>query len=126
MPKKPDLTVIEPSSSRIDPPRKLGASGRGLWDRVQAEFRVDDPGGIELLTLAAQALDRAERLAALINEQGEVIKTRTGVLKAHPALRDELANRSFAARALEKLGVTLEPVRPSVGRPSRPGWQDAD
>src|SRR5262245_2946150 len=47
---------------RTAPPRKLGKHGRQLWDRVQAEFGITDIGGIELLTLCCQSLDRAESL----------------------------------------------------------------
>jgi hypothetical protein len=36
--------------------------------------------------------------------------------KAHPAIAAELAARSFVAKMLQKLGITLEPVKP-IGRP---------
>jgi hypothetical protein len=56
------------------------------------EYVIDDVGGLELLTLACQALDRAEALRAAIDRDGAVIKVR-GVPKSHPALRDELTWR---------------------------------
>jgi hypothetical protein len=69
-------------------------------------------------SLSCQALDR---LSAAIAEDGQTIRTRTGV-RPHPALRDELQNRALCARLLEKLGVTVEPVK-SPGRPAQPfGW----
>jgi hypothetical protein len=92
-----------------------------LWNRVQAEYAIRDSGGVELLCLAAQALDRAESLSAAIAADGQTIRTRTGV-RAHPALRDEIANRALVARLLGKLGITTEPVK-SPGRPgSAVGW----
>jgi hypothetical protein len=98
-PRNPPLTLIGPGSTAPPPPRTLGAPGLALWNRVQAEYHILDCGGIELLCLAAQALDRAESLSEAIAEDGQTIRTRTGV-RAHPALRDELANRAFITRTL--------------------------
>jgi hypothetical protein len=82
------------------------------------EYSIDDIGGIELLAQAAQALDRAEALAARIAHDGEVIYGRTGP-RAHPAVKDELACRAFVVRTLQRLGlnVSIEQPRP-VGRPA--------
>jgi hypothetical protein len=82
-----------------------------------AEFEVVDAAGLELLTLACEATDRAQKLNALIDADGAVLHGKAGP-KAHPALRDELNNRAFAAKCLEKLGVTQQPVR-AVGRPPK-------
>jgi hypothetical protein len=112
---QPPLTLVGPGSTAPPPPRSLGAAGLSLWNRVQAEYRILDCGGIELLCLACQALDRAESLSAAIAEDGQTIRTRTGV-RAHPALRDEAANRALCARLLVKLGITSEPIK-SPGRP---------
>jgi hypothetical protein len=115
-PDKPLLTLVDPASSPIPPPQKLGKSGLSFWNQVQAEYAVDDVGGRELLLQCCQAKDRLDRLAAQIDADGEVIRTRAGGLKAHPALREELALRGFIARTLGKLGITLEVLKP-VGRP---------
>jgi hypothetical protein len=115
-PRKPPLTLIGPGTTLPPPPRTLGPPGLALWNRVQAEYHILDCGGVELLCLAAQALDRAESLSAAILEEGQTICTRTGI-RAHPALRDELANRAFVSRTLAKLGINVEPVK-SPGRPS--------
>jgi hypothetical protein len=118
---KPPLTLVGPGSTAPAPPRPLGAAGSALWQRVQTEYLVRDAGGIGLLCLAAQSLDRAESLSAAIAEDGQTIRTRTGV-RAHPALRDEIANRALVARLLGKLGIASEPVK-SPGRPGGGlGW----
>jgi hypothetical protein len=114
-PDKPTLSVVNRASSGIEPPRKLGEHGMALWNSVQSEYRVDDVGGIELLAQACAALDRIEALAAAIDRDGETVRTKTGV-RAHPALRDELAGRAFVCRTLDRLGVTIESVKP-IGRP---------
>jgi hypothetical protein len=45
---------------------------------VQREYHILDCGGVELLCLACQALDRAESLSAAIAEEGQTIRTRPG------------------------------------------------
>jgi hypothetical protein len=121
--KTPPLATIEPSSSTsVPPPRKLGEPGLALWNSIQSEFRIEDCGGVELLMQACLAADRAEALAARIDDDGETIHTKQG-LKAHPCLKDELAARAFIVRTLQRLGITDEVIKP-IGRPSRGlGWR---
>jgi hypothetical protein len=80
-----------------------------------AAYQIDDEGGRELLALACEALDRAESLRQQIQRDGEVITTRMGI-RDHPALKHELANRSFVGKTLVRLGLEVEPVR-GTGRP---------
>jgi hypothetical protein len=109
------------SATGNEPPRSLDNHGRSLWNRIVNEYDVSDAGGRELLLLACQALDRAEALRAQIDAEGEVQKVK-GVLRDHPALKHELQNRSFVAKALDRMGLNLEvPVR-SVGRPPIGGY----
>jgi hypothetical protein len=68
-----------------------------LWRSVHAEYEISDVGGIELLAQACAALDRAEALAARIEEDGETIHVR-GVPKSHPA--NEIACRALCIRTL--------------------------
>jgi hypothetical protein len=114
--KKPPLTVVGSTSTGVQPPRKLGKHGMMLWAGIQGEYVIDDRGGIELLAQACAAADRAEALAACVARDGETIKTRTGI-RIHPAVREELANRSFVCRTLERLGVNVEAIK----KPGRPG-----
>src|SRR2546423_6632080 len=119
--RKLPLTLIGPGSTAPPPPRTLGPHGLALWGRVQAEYGILDCGGVELLCLACEATDRIQSLSVAITEDGPVVRTRTGI-RAHPALRDELANRALVARLLSRLGVTTEPTK-SPGRPSSGlGW----
>lgn len=98
------------------PPRPLGTAGRQLWTRVHRDYGIEDAGGIELLTLASEALDRAEALRGEIERDGSVIRSGE-TLRDHPALKHELANRAFVARAIGRLGLDVEPVRGRRGRP---------
>src|SRR5262245_35745062 len=42
----PLLTLVNPASTPSSPRRGLGAHGMGLWNRIQAEYRIEDTGGI--------------------------------------------------------------------------------
>jgi|SRR5215831_3038207 len=104
--------MLDPSSTIPQPPRKLGDFGSSLWQSIQGEYKVDDAAGREMLAQACEAADRVARLAEKINADGEIVDS-----KAHPLLKDELANRAFICRTLRQLGLNLEPTRP-VGRPT--------
>jgi hypothetical protein len=114
---KPPLRIVgDLEATGPQPSRKVGEHGMALWNRVVSEYDVSDAAGIELLTQAAQACDRAEALAAHIAEDGEIVRTPNGI-KAHPAIKDELACRGFIVRTLQKLGLNYEPLRSAPGRP---------
>src|SRR2546421_2898716 len=110
-PAQPALSIVSPETTGGSPPRELGQHGRELWDAVQREYGIVDRGGIELLAQACAALDRAEALAAAIGTDGEIVYTRTGVPRSHPAVKDELACRAFVVRTLERLGLNVEAVK---------------
>jgi hypothetical protein len=118
-PEKPPLSIVTSETTGIRPPRQLGQHGTALWNRVQAEYAISDIGGIEILAQACAALDTAEALAEAIARDGRVIYTRTGVPRAHPAIKDELNCRAFIVRTLERLGINVESIK-TPGRPGRP------
>jgi hypothetical protein len=116
-PKEPPLRVVSDREvTGPQPSRNLGEHGLKLWNAIVSEYEVGDCSGIELLTQACQACDRAEALAAHVAEDGEIVRTPTGI-KAHPAIREELACRGFVVRTLQKLGLNYEPLRSAPGRP---------
>jgi hypothetical protein len=120
--RQPPFTVIDPASSAIEPPRKLGQHGRNLWNSIQSTYRIYDVGGRELLAQACAALDRVESLSEQIARDGEVFNDGEHPPRAHPALRDELAGRAFVARTLERLGVTAVARDTPAGRPGK-AWR---
>jgi len=66
---------------------------------------------------ACLAADRVDELAAIIDQDGARVVTKTG-LRDHPCLKHELAARAFIVKTLQRLGVTNEPLK-SIGRPPR-------
>jgi hypothetical protein len=124
MPRKPTapkLSVVapQPAPEHPAPPGKLGETGMALWRAVVANCAFDDPGSIEILYQAAAAADRAEACRRIVDQDGELIRTKAGT-RSHPLLRDELNNRTFVVRSLARLGLDLEPLRSGPGRP--PGY----
>jgi hypothetical protein len=122
--KKPDLTIIKSRlpSTGIEPPRPLDGPGRGLWDRVQREYRITDVTGVETLQLICEGVDLIALWQAQIKADGATIRTRTGI-KQHPASKMLLAMMAFVTRNLRALNLDVEPLHPSVGRPpNKSGW----
>jgi hypothetical protein len=116
MPKKARLHMVSNAESPVavagTTPVGLGADGLALWRQVNAEYALDDVGGVLLLTQACRALDRAESCRRRIDKDGEIVDGRE-----HPLLKAEMAARSFVCRTIAKLGLSFEPVRTAVGRP---------
>jgi hypothetical protein len=112
--KKLRLIATNPASI----PAGLGKHGSSLWRRIMAEFNIQDVGGKELLFQACAASDRAEDCREAIKKDGQLISTKGGP-RAHALIREELNARSFLVRTLQKLGVTLEPIK-AMGRPPKP------
>jgi hypothetical protein len=131
MPAKPDLavsrcmTTVDLASTASAPPANLGPAGIGFWQGLMTEYDFSDAGAQALLVQAAYGFDRAERLRAQIDRDGEILHGRNGP-REHPGLRAELMARSFVVRTLQRLGINLEPVRLSPGRPSGPAWRGRD
>jgi hypothetical protein len=114
----PNLTVIrgDPIADLTAPPADLGETGAHLWRTIQHQYLISDAGGLAMLKLACESADRAQRCRRQIDEDGEVVRGRTGP-RDHPLLKHELGARSFTVRTLQKLGLDLEPVK-AVGRPA--------
>ena len=122
MKRKTPLTLVTPDATGMGPPRELHHHGRVLWDTIMSEFSIPDAGGLEMLLQICQAVDRQQILRVEIDRDGEVIRVR-GMIKAHPALREELALRSFIVRTLQRLGLDAEPIK-AIGRPATGfGWK---
>lgn len=117
------LSVITgpPEAVPVASPDKLGPHGQALWGRVHAEYRIEDAGGIELLVLACLARDRAATCREQIDRDGELIATKHGP-REHPLLRAELGAMAFCVKTLRALGLDVEPLRATAGRPPGPGW----
>ncbi len=75
---------------------------------------------VRLLTLAAEAWERAEEAKAILETEGITYKTRFGEPRAHPAVKTENDAKVLFYRVLDKIGLDPEESGP-VGRPPGPG-----
>jgi hypothetical protein len=114
--RKLELIDAAPRPDTDPMPSDLGHDGRLLWERVMREYRIDDVGGLELLRQGCRAADRAEKCRRQIDAEGELVETKHGP-KENPLCKIELSNRHFVARVIRALGLDVEPVRASAGRP---------
>jgi hypothetical protein len=64
----------------------------------------------------------SEACRAIIDEHGVAVAV-NGAIRANPLLRDELSNRAFVSKCLERLGVNQEPTKAN-GRPPE-SWNHA-
>ena len=118
MAKRPTpLHVVTSDGGLPDPPGHLGDAGLELWQSIQRSYQIDDPGGLALLRVAAEAADRAASCRVQLDQQGEVIVIK-GVPRAHPAAAIERDARAALIRALKELRLDVEPLRDWPGRPA--------
>jgi hypothetical protein len=125
MAKKPPLSLVPPTATVVtspEPPSSLGEAGLALWRSIQAQYAIGDAGGLAILEQACGATDRVAEYAAIINEQGAVIVTKTGI-REHPLVKHETAQRALVGRLISRLGLDIEVLRSTPGRPPTPfGW----
>ena len=101
--------------------RRRGRSAPRAWScggLFENHYVIEDAAGVELLMQACVSADMAAALSAAIAKEGVTVRTKSEI-RAHPALRDELARRVFISRQLERLGLNLESVRPVGGVPKK-------
>jgi phage terminase small subunit len=95
-----------------DTPAHLEPPEVKLFDRIKAEYGIQDGAGLELLTSACESRGRARRCRELIDAQGEL----TAKARPHPLLAAERdARRAFVA-TIRELGLDLESAG-QVGAP---------
>mgnify|MGYP001065668517 CR=1 FL=1 len=105
----------------LNVPKHLKRPGRALYRDLQREYNIVDAGGLSLLCIAAECLDRLRSAQAAIDEHGELVQDRYGSLKVNPAAQIEKDARAHLMAALKALHLDLEPVRATPGNPGLGG-----
>jgi len=119
MSKKPPLTVVSGAlTTIIEPPTILGPAGSRLWRSVLSQYDIRDAGGLAILEDACASRDNATSMAEIIAAEGRMVRTKSG-RREHPLIKLEIAARALTARLLARLGLDVEPIRSSSGRPGR-------
>lgn len=106
---RPDVeTFVVP-----EPPTPLDDRGHALWSTFLRELDEDerdpDAAELELLLIAAQAVDRVarlERACAGLGDSFVVTDPKTGGVKSHPLLASLVAAQRTALSLLARLGMS--------------------
>lgn len=86
------------------PPGHLRAPAKKLWERLRADYTIDDAGGLALLAAACSSFQRSEEARELIEKEGLTTTDRFGQTRPHPGIaieRDSRAQMISALRALK-------------------------
>lgn len=105
------------NSGDNEAPHHLSDEARGWWQRLTAEYALDDEAGKLLLQTSLEAFDRMKRAAERIDADGDAVEDRFGQVKPHPLLNAERDARSQMLAALKQLNLDVEPLRDAPGRP---------
>lgn len=100
------------------PPRHLRKETRNWWASVAADYELE-LHHLRLLTLAAEAWDRAQQAREIVAKEGAYFRDRFDCPRAHPGIAVERDNRIAFARMLREL--SLDVAQPEESRPARLG-----
>ena len=88
------------------PPPHLSKKSKSLWSKLVPR-RARSPERLVHLTVALEALDRADGAREISDREGITIKTKTtGAVHIHPAVKVERENRQLFARIWNDLDLT--------------------
>ena len=102
---------------RRNAPGHLSPSTAAWWRRVLADYDLEEHHE-RLLTLAAEAYDRAQEARQKLAEDGTFYTDRFAQPKAHPAVAVERDARLSFARLMRELALDAEPA-PETRPPRR-------
>ena len=100
------------------PPQHLSRATKQWWRSVLDEYDLEDHH-VRLLTLAAEAWDRAQQARELLEKDGPVYRDRFGAPRKHPTVSIEENARIAFARLIRELDLDGEPAPDP--RPPRKG-----
>lgn len=100
-------------------PSHLRPETRRWWAQIASEWQLE-PHHLQLLTLAAEALDRATEAREAIRADGAYTRSASGVLRKHPGLSVERDSMVTFARLMRELNLDGDPA-PDVRPPRPPG-----
>lgn len=90
-------------------PEYLSDDAQARWAALIAEYDIRDPGGLAVLEVAMQALDRLNDARRSIASEGAVIRDRFDQLRPHPSVQIEKDARHGFLAAIRSLGIDGAP-----------------
>lgn len=103
--------------STLEPPSHLSPASQAWWRGVLQGWRLEEHH-VRVLTLAAEAYDRAQQAQELLRKDGLVIEGREGGIRPHPAVAIRRDSEISFARLLRELDLDVDP--PTSGRSAPP------
>src|SRR5262245_60122192 len=100
-----------PSRKPPRSPAGLSKAGRKLWREIQAEYSIEDAGGIAHLIAACRAEDDLHRMRETVTKDGDVVSDRFGQKAPHPLLTAIRGMEAIRRQALNALHLDLEPLK---------------
>lgn len=98
-----------PTSRTSNPPQHLASPTAAWWASVVATFELE-PHHVRLLTLAAEAWDRAEQAREALAEHGLIFLDRWDQPHSRPEIAVERDSRIAFARLLRDLDLDTGPA----------------
>lgn len=98
-------------------PEGLSKPAQSWWNRLHAEFDLEDEGAAFLLESALRAFDRMNQAAVLVEKHGVCTLDRYEQLKPNPAVAAERDARAAMLQAFKALNLDVVPPRAGPGRP---------
>lgn len=90
------------------PRNGLGKTGRKFWNRVLAEFVIENEHDLRRLEMAARCLDEIEVAEEVVSREGMYIKDRFQQVREHPGMKTIRDSRGLFARLIRELGLDLQ------------------
>jgi phage terminase small subunit len=94
-------------------PEHLEPATKAWWERVVAEWALDDHH-VRLLTLAAESWDRCQAARQVLGDLGLSYVDRFGAPRTRPEVAIERDSRTAFARLLRALDLDAEPPLPAM------------
>jgi len=87
----------------------FSATSRRTWRSIVTEYDLgDDPAGLQLLTFALEAVDRANAARSALDQNGTTYMDRFGQPRARPEVAIERDSVIRAARCFRELGLEVD------------------
>jgi P27 family predicted phage terminase small subunit len=99
-------------------PKHLRPETRKWWEQVAEDYACESHH-LRLLTLAAEAWDRATEAREAIAASGAYYTSKAGEPRAHPAIAVERDARIAFARLVRELSLTTDNPSEPYSRPPR-------
>lgn len=89
-----------------NPPKHLRAAAKLMWNRLRADYNIDDASGLYLLECACSAYQSSEDARRLVRREGMTFVDRFGQCRSHPACATERDGRGQMISALRALKLS--------------------